>query len=131
MVVFCCGLVWLLRSILVSLTENEVRHPMLVSFLYGILLVTWFRVFVAVVVRRSIRKGIQILSKEILRERQRGARADRFLLIGFSWGGAVRCCHSSSFISRGKNEGGTWRGGGREKCQQNVIRIVLGLRCLT
>jgi hypothetical protein len=93
MIVFGTGIMWLFRSIVVSLSENKEmlrHHPLLVSILYGIVLVTWFRVFAAVVVRRSIQKGIQILSKEIRQRQTDGARADRFLLIGFSWGGAVR-----------------------------------------
>jgi hypothetical protein len=115
MILVGSGTMWLFRSVVVSLSENEEMlqyHPLLVSILYGIVLVTWFRVFAAVVVRRSIQKGIQILSKEI-RELQRGVRrADRFLLIGFSWGGAVRYCfmllHFSS-LSRHQNEKGKER----------------------
>ena len=70
-------------GILVWVTTNE-HDSIILSILLVLGMIAWFRIFAAVVVRASI----QISAKSCLEAARQ--HDGNVLLLGFSWGGAVR-----------------------------------------
>ena len=87
-IVLLIGLNWLLNWIL-----SDVVHSIISTLLHLVVVIVWFRIFAAVVVRRSIERGIQIVMNEIIiRPHHLSSTGSNnpTIVIGFSWGGAVR-----------------------------------------
>ena len=83
MVLLLGGVIWFLNWILSG------TFPGISALLHFVVVLLWFRAFAAVVVRRSIERGISSVMQEV-RRRPAGGNSNPTVLIGFSWGGAVR-----------------------------------------
>ena len=70
---------------LISRLEHESSSVrlLILRILFGSMVCIWFRFLAAVVVRSSIREGVQLCLKEINRHE------GHVVLVAFSWGGAV------------------------------------------
>jgi hypothetical protein len=76
---------WLCLSfMLISRLEPESSSVKLIlRILFGSMVCVWFRFLAAVVVRSSIRKGVQLCREEAYRHE------GNIVFVAFSWGGAV------------------------------------------
>lgn len=79
MVMGLCLSFWLISS----LEPESSSVQLILRILFGSMVCIWFRFLAAVVVRSSIREGVQLCLKEINRHE------GHVVLVAFSWGGAV------------------------------------------
>lgn len=87
MVTGLCLSFWLISRL--EPESSSVR--LIIRILFGSMVCVWFRFLAAVVVRSSIRKGVQLCLKE---NRHEG----HVILVAFSWGGAVSILCQRNFF---------------------------------